>query len=572
MTPCGRRWRCTAFVLLALAALPAAGDEYVELDPHVQQRLLDLQDHWIQWLAAFNQGDAERAGELVDNMLVTTRELGMRSLPDLSLAALVRGVEVARRGDFARAGLALDAAERLAPGEPETAFARAAVQRLEGRWFAAAGNLLAGYARLSTAPAERPLLVSNLALGAIYTLLLAGALFIALEMMVNGGRLVHHFGALVTRGRRTLPLAASLPLAAVLLFWPLLLPGGVAWLVLYWSLLLWTYAALSERLVIVVVWLVVGLSPWAVAQLRERVAVELMPPVQALDRAVAGQLYGGLFADLGALSGLLTDEPAVEHLLADLHRRLGQSESARSLYRRVIAEEPGNVAAHIDLGTYYFYKDDYGAAIQYFEQASRTPSPLQALAYFDLAQTYGVSYHFEEQTTALESSRRIGDRSYGDWVDATGEGNVVTADGGFARVGEIRSRVSRQMAADEGEGRRVETLRQLWSLAIVLAFAAAAVAFDATRRRWHLGGPGGVRSANRWERLLLPGLSSLEEGRGGAAFAALLLPVALLLAALGGRWAFHIPLGYAGGATLPLAVAALVVFFAARAWSVLREA
>lgn len=567
-----RRLLVALLALTAPWAAPAAADDYVELDPGVQEALLTLQEQWIQWLTAFNTGDAENATAMVDRLLTTTDQLGMESLPDLSLAAMVRGAAAAEQGEFARARLALDAAERLAPGRPETAFAGATVARLEGRWFAAAGRLAAGYARLFTTPTDRPLLTANLALGLLYTLLLAGGLFVALEMVVNGGRLMRDVGTLIARGGRALPAALLLPIAVVVLFWPLLLPGGVAWLVLYWSLLLWTYGSASERAMIAVVWLVVALSPWAIGQLRDRVALELTPPVRAMDRVVAGQLYGGLFADLGALTGLLDDEPAVDHLLADLHRRLGQWDRARSLYRRVISEEEENVPASIDLASYYFYKGDFGTAIRLLEEASAIVSPRQALAYFDLAQTYGSAYYFEEQTRALEQARSLGDPSYGDWVDATGEGNVVYADGGFARVGEIRRRIVEQAAAEGGEGRRVETLRQLWSLAVVLAFAAAAVGFHLALGRMRALGPGGVRSAGRWERIALPGLTSLEEGRGVSAFLALLPPVALLVAALGARWAFELPLGYAGGALAPLALSALVAVFALRTWTILREA
>lgn len=558
---------------LAFATAPLAADDYVELDPAVQESLLTLQDQWIQWLTAFNTGDAEGAAGMVENMLTTTDQLGMRSLPDLSLAAMVRGVETARQGEFARARLALESAERLAPGRPETAFARATVHRLEGRWFAAGGDLLAGYARLLTSPSERPLLTANLALWLIYTLLLAGGLFVAFEMVVNGGRLVRDLGLMVGRGERGLPTAVLLPIAVILLFWPLFLPGGVAWLVLYWSMLLWTYGSTSERTAIAVVWLVAALSPWAIGQLRDQVALELTPPVRAMDRVVAGQLYGGLFADLGALTGMLTDEPAVDHLFADLHRRLGQWDRARALYRRVVTDEPDNVSASIDLASYYFYKSDFGTATGLLEEASQLSSPQQALAYFNLAQTYGSSYYFEEQAQALAAARSLGDPDYSDWVDATGEGNVVYADGGYARVDEIRRRIVEQSAeAGGGEGRRVETLRQLWSLAVVFAFAIAALVFHAVRSRLRTGGHGGVRSASRWERILMPGLTSLEEGRGLAALLALLPPVTLLVAALGSSWAYELPLGYAGGALLPLAVIALVLLYAARAWTILREA
>jgi len=567
--PCGRRrgrrWCVLAVVWLALAVAPpaAAVDGEIELTPGVQQSLQHLQEQWIQWLAALSAGDEETAESLVDDLLTTTRQLGMSTLPDLSQAAVVRAVMVARSGDFARARTALAAAERLHPGRPETAFARATVQRLEGRWVAAAGNAAVGYLRLLGSPLERRLWIANLLLAALCALLLAGALFIALEMTVSGRRLYRDLASLLHRG---IPAWAVPPAVVALLLWPLALPAGLAWLVLYWSVLLWTYGSTSERTVLALVWLAAGLTPLLVAQVRDRAALELAPPVRAMDSLVEGHLYGSLFSDLGVLPGLLPDEPAVTHLLADLHRRLGQWDQARSDYRQVLVDEPDNAAARIDLGAYYFYKGDYGNAIQLFREASKEPSPHQARAFFNLSQAYSVSYLFDESGTALEDARRYDAPQVQRWMEATGEGSVLAADGGLARVPEIRRRFAAEMDGDGAGGRRLEMLRQGWSLLVVLAFAVAAGAFHVMRRRLGDGGPAGGTLAGRWTRVLVPGLASVEDGHGAAALAALLLPVALLFLPLASRFGFDLPVSYASGALPPATAVGLLLLFALRFW------
>src|SRR5436305_14974840 len=80
----------------ALAAAPPAAAapatphlNGIELTAPVQQALQQLGEQWLQWISA---NDRERAAAVVDDLLSTGRQLGMRRLPDLSTGALVTAV------------------------------------------------------------------------------------------------------------------------------------------------------------------------------------------------------------------------------------------------------------------------------------------------------------------------------------------------------------------------------------------------------------------------------------------------------------------------------------------------
>src|SRR6185369_8532206 len=152
------------------------------------------------------------------------------------------------------------------------AFAQATVDRLDGSYPAALGKNLAGYQRLFAFPLERYLWFQTLLLWGLWLLLVTGGLFIAVEMAAKGGALCRDLTELFAR---RLPRPGALAAAAVLLLWPLLLPLGPVWLLLYWSLLLWGYASLSERAVLVVLWVLLGSAPFLVSEQRRRVAVTL---------------------------------------------------------------------------------------------------------------------------------------------------------------------------------------------------------------------------------------------------------------------------------------------------------
>jgi tetratricopeptide (TPR) repeat protein len=543
--------------LAAEGAAPQHGANF-EITAPVRQQLQRIQAQWLRWVSA---GDRERSDAAVGEMLATASQLGMARLPDLSLGALAWATEAARRRDFVRAGWSLAAAERLDPQRPETAFAEAAVARAAGSYAGAAAALGRAFPRLLLLPAERYLWLQDLVIYCLYLLLLTGGLFVAALMATRGSGLFRDLSTLL--GRR-LPGAAAAALAAAALLWPLALPAGLAWVLLLWSLLLWGYASSSQRAVLVGLWLLLGAAPLLIAVQKRAVAVRLSPPVKALENLRQRRLYGGLFADLGQLRSSLPDSPAVEHLLADVHRSLGQWEQARGLYHEVLAAEPQNASALLDLGVYAFNRGDASGAVQYFQQAAAADPRNAAAAWFDLSQAYNESYLFDEARAALAKAKTIDAERVDRWLSGADQERVVAASGGLALIPGIESSLTGRVAP-------FDLIRHGASLAVGLAALLLAAALHLARRaygyteaatRWRLG----HRAADRWRRALLPGLTSAEAGDGARAFLALLAPVGLLLLPAFERLGYRVPWGYDAG-SLPawtISVLGLVLYLAVR--------
>jgi tetratricopeptide (TPR) repeat protein len=536
----------------------------IEITPPVRQALQQLQEQWLQWVGASNpQGSQSAAADI----LATARQLGMERLPDLAFGALARAVQAARQKDFARAHWALEAAERLDPGRPEAAFATAAVARLEGNYARAFSALASGAVRLFSLPLERYLWLQSLLLWALTLLLLTGALFVGALMATRGAALFHDLAAL---GARRLPRPVAVGTALVFLCWPLLLPAGPLWLAVFWSILLWGYASVSERTLLVSLWLLLAASPVVVAQQRRQVSLALSPPMQAMQSLQQHRLYGGLFADLGVLRSLLPDSPAVKQLLADLHRSLNQWEIARSLYRQVLEAEPRNTSVMLNLGAYCFFKADWSGAIDYFTRAS-VADPRSAAAAFDLSQAYAYSRSFDRGLAVLAQAKEIDSQSVDRWLRAADQQRVVTSAGGFARIPEIRRVLATGWSGQEAMPPHFELGRHGLPLLAAAAVAALAAGLHAAFRalgstpsspRW----PPPRVPLGRWLRVLFPGLPSAQSGEGLRAFCALLLPTALLILPLFDRLGYRIPWGYDldNSAAWPLSILGLLLYLAAR--------
>jgi tetratricopeptide (TPR) repeat protein len=553
---------------LAAAGPPASG---FELSRSVSQNLLHLQEEWLQWISAFYQGDRAAAKAQVTELRTSLVRLGFNRLPELSIGATVRAIEVARQGDLKRAEWALEDAEALDPGRPETAFGRALAAWEAGKYPRAVAQQTIGYVRLFKLEPNQGLALQSLVLAALAVALLAGAGFVLVQLATKGSRLYWAIW------RRLAALSAPVAhlLTWALLLWPLVLPSGVLWALLYWSVLLWGFGSTSERIVLAALWLLVGVTPLAIARQQQKVAALLTPPVRAVAALNEGRLYGALFTDLGLLPTMLPESVAVRQMLGDLHRLLGQWDEARIYYAQVLEKEPQNVAALIDLGAHHFLIGDHGGAVQYFQRAAAA-DPNSSAAYYNLSQAYSDAYQFDEQREALSRARMLGEQEVTRWMQEFRNERVVTFNGGLVRHEEVLRDLQRTMQAPAASAKLVQNVRR-W-LPLGLAVIALLLAFGL---QWVLprgDNPPAPKLINRpgklatMLRVALPGIPSAEEGNGGRAYLALVV-VALAVVLLGGaRLIFPQPLGLQPGAAAPAALAALMllVFLGGRIWADLR--
>lgn len=539
-------------------AEPAAG---VELTPPVERGLRQLGEQWSEWQAAFFKGQQSQADEEVDRLLEEVERLGMEHLPDLSLGASARAVEAARQGDLPRARWALAAAERLDPGRPETAFRAARVEEAAGRRLAAFGHWLGGHLRLLGLGGGGDSRDGVLRLWLLLALWAAGGLWLAFQMAAKGPALTADLAAALSA---RLPRPAVWLAALVLLLWPVVLPGGLLWLLLYWSVLLWGYGSASERVVVVLLWLVAGVTPWLVAGGERRAELYATPAYRALDQIEQQRLSGRLFVDLEELVRAYPDDPAVLHLLADLHRDLGQWEPARSLYERVLEIEPDEPWVLLELGNYFFLQRAFGEAIGYYQRVTDL-LPEHVGAWFNLSQAYSESFNFNEMEAAIGRAQDLDPSLVSRYQSESEERGIVLFRGGYEHIPALMRRVGVGIdRAHEGPDPAASLL-----LVPVLALVAGALHLLRRRRGYRAVPAPLARSASAggsWLRALLPGLVSLETGHGGRALLALAPAAALLTLPLAVRVGPPLPPA-AGGATLTALAAGLgVLYLGARVW------
>jgi len=564
------RIAAAALVLLAAAAPAAAVTGVsspqvtgVEMTTPVRRTLKQIEEQWLQWIVQNSRKDSER---VVDDLLATARQLGMRRLPDLSVGAIARAHQAAQQGDFERARWALAAAERLDPGRPAVAFAKAYVDRRQGSYFGALGAMLGGMVRIFGAPLERYLFVHGLIMWGLCLFLLTGALFIAIQMVSKGGVL---FQDLVAMFSRRFPRMVAIAATVLLLLFPLALPSGLLWLPLFWSVLLWAYSTWSERAVLLCLWLLVGASPILIASQSREVGVRLSPPDMAMESLVQHRLYGGLFTDLGVLRSLLPESTGVKHFLADVHRSLNQWDLASSLYQQVLEAEPENMAAQMNIGAYAFLKGDFGTAIQHFQKVAAA-DPANAAAQFNLSQAYSESYLFNESRKALDQARQLSNSQVDVWVRNLSQQRVVTPDDGLQRIPEIRRQLMSTYGMQEGASANLELFRRWLSLLVPVILALLALSIHLARRPFGLtekvAEPRRQRTRDRWRRVLVPGLTSAEAGEGVRSYLSLLLAVGLLILPLFGGLGYRIPWGYDPGNLTAwiLAILGILLYFGAR--------
>jgi tetratricopeptide (TPR) repeat protein len=525
----------------------------IELTVPTQRSLRQLGESSIQWQRSFVQGDREVADRELDTALGVAERFEMATLPDLSLAVLVRAAEAAEGGDAERARWALEAAERLDPMRPETAFAAAQVARSQGRFLSALGRYLAGYGRLLQFKPERRLWIQNGISWLIFSAMVTAALYLILLIGLRGYVVALDLTELFAR---ILPSPLAWALTALLLLGPLLLPYGPLWFLVLWSILLWGYGSQQERIVLVVVWLVAGAVPLVVEEQQRIQTLEASPAMRAVHSLEEGRLYGRLFTDFGVLKAVLPKSNAVKQLEADLHIRLGQWDLARAIYGELLDDEPENGDVFNNLGVYFFLHGDSGGAIQNFERAT-VVSPTYAEAFFNLSQAYSNSYHYQNAQRALQEAQRLDQSSVGTWLQEVTVKPVRVREGGMERRQEILRELQAVLEPQDATvSSQLLLVRRGFSLLISIGIALIAIALHFARRGFGYSQPslrliGERTNLDRLVRVLVPGIGALRSGRGVAALLAFLPIVALALLPFSRLWGNRLPWGFEPGALLP---------------------
>lgn len=308
-----------------------------------------------------------------------------------------------------------------------------------------------GFLRWMRLPLERKIWLQNVGLWLILSLILSGGLFVALQMAAKGRVLYSDLLDLI-EPRVPRPLADAL--VAAVLIWPLFLPSGVLWLALYWSVLLWAYGSLTERVGFLLMWLVLGVTPLSLNFQQRSVQLALIPPARATENLANGRLYGAMFSDLSVLRALVPESPGVIEMVADLHRRFDQWDEARALYNNLALEmeqSPVHIAAPLNnLGVFHLRKKDYGTAVNYFLRATEADHELVE-AFYNLSLGHSQLFDFSRSNDALEQAKWLDRDRVEAWqkAETTPEESGAGVDGGVRRASEIQAELRKAWRASD---------------------------------------------------------------------------------------------------------------------------
>jgi tetratricopeptide (TPR) repeat protein len=81
-------------------------------------------------------------------------------------------------------------------------------------------------------------------------------------------------------------------------------------------------------------------------------------------------------------------------------------DEAIAIYLRIVEEDPGHAAAHINLGTLYYNRQDYGSAEKYYRLAIGADSRY-ALAHFDLGNVLDETNRIMEAIAAYRTAIQL---------------------------------------------------------------------------------------------------------------------------------------------------------------------
>ncbi len=553
------------FVATVLPANDRPVTEVLGLTPEALSRFLELQEHWLEWLSAVAQGDESRTSSALNNLLEDAELLGLRRLPDLSLGAAGRAIAFAENDRFDAAAQSLDAAEKLDPERSEVSFAASRVAQLEKNYTAALRQGFEGYSRLFQNRLLRRLWRADLGHWLLFVVLTSGALYVAILMSTTGIELFHDINTFIARFA---PGMVSLGATLVILGWPLLLPAGFFWLLVYWSILLWGYGQTSQKVILVVLWVILGTAPILINEQRQRIRVALAPTVLSIESLASGQLQGSLFSDLAGLSTVLPESMAVAHLVADLHIRLEEWDSARALYEALIEAEPQNGTALLNLGVCHLHQGDQAQAMMHFQRAAETLDA-GAAARFNMSQVLSELYRFSEAERELRIAQRLEPRKVGEWLREVADRRAIVTNGGLTRTDQIRQELVSSWRGEEPGGRWASVWPRFLSLPLAVAFLVIAAGVHLIVRR---GQRAVFKPAERlapegsWRSALLVGFAEVENDRPLKGFFSVLLLVALVSLPWAAELGYRLPWVYGPEGLIASVVAAigLAVFMLTR--------
>ena len=365
----------------------------------VRAQQVPPRDLWPQATAAVREADLEQASQRVKTLISTGRVYGIQTYPQYAAGAAALASEQREAPDVQKWAAAT--AAQLDGSSPSVAFSEADRALRESGWGAAVPIALRGLTRVFGD--YRTNLLSRADLVIVAALAIAvTAIFLAISLFIRYGRsMAHDF-------RETLSARFSggsvSVLAFALLFLPLFVWLGPAWLVFYWFAIFFPYAHLAERIGVIVLLLLTALLPLAMDYTASRIAGVESPVVLAALSSEDQTYQPEALRRLQELIAVVPDNATLQLLAGNMQFFEGNDEQATQHYRRAIELRPRYAGAHVNLGNLFFQDNEFQAAITEYEKA-QDADPKLAIAFYNASVAAGETYRFDQQKEMLARAR-----------------------------------------------------------------------------------------------------------------------------------------------------------------------
>jgi tetratricopeptide (TPR) repeat protein len=351
--------------LVRPALLHATSPQDVEGASSADAGLSDLSGSFDQLWRRYQQAESSGQAELRQRILNEMRRLRVERnafhLHDIALAFSFQGSTYLEQGNLAAARASFETAAELDPALPTPLFGLARVARRSGGFWpwSYVGYVINGYLASFHSIWNGYYARADILLVATLSVFVALGLF-ALAMLYRYAMLINHdFAELFTAKLGPFGVRG---LTLLVLFLPLILTVGFAWLVPYWLALTFTHQTRSEKALSaasLVFFLILGPALEFHAQWSRTL---VNPMFRASMSSAAGTFDA---TDVFVLQTALErhpDDRDLKLILATQYKNLGEYQLSASLYREILSDTPTDLAAQVNLGNIYFAERDWEGA------------------------------------------------------------------------------------------------------------------------------------------------------------------------------------------------------------------
>jgi tetratricopeptide (TPR) repeat protein len=263
------------------------------------------------------------------------------------------------------------------------------------------------------------------------------------------------------------------------------------WLVFYWFIIFFGYAAPAERVLIILLGVLLAMAPILLDLSSHWIAGVDSPVVLAAIASEEQAYYPGALHRMQELVNVAPENATLQLLLGNLELQEGNDSRASAAYRRSI-ELHDTAGAHVNLGNLHFIENDFPAAINEYERAEQL-DPKLAIAFYNHSKASAELYKYEEQAAQFDQAKRI-DPAYIDKLSSSNATGMKVAvyrpaiSTAWAVAATLaRGGVARSLFGNYSWFDPLASARNPLTIAAILALLGAPIVFFLRRRSGYAG-------------------------------------------------------------------------------------